>query len=313
MDPLSMLVIIAIASGAVDWCSGGMVRADIGGALRGATKGVWEYERTRSRNSRARRRDARSATWYGRTINALDDEVRGACRSSWTGLRDGAKSGHADWRANRWPNSPIRSGANRVVDRAKTLRTDDPSPPEDPANRGPEQANVDPKEPRTDPPNDPNPQVTGGEPVEADEELVLIPDPATSKPNPNEATGTTPNEDSTETRQPEKEGTKNMSDITNAPALIAFVNEMLKDRLEEVIATLRKKAEDVHLLPERAGIFAIGGEEDLSGGLDSAIDQVTTFIEMADAYVDRLYDEYSASIEAAEGKAASAHAPMQEG
>jgi hypothetical protein len=147
-----------------------------------------------------------------------------------------------------------------------------------------------------------------------------------------------PNDPNAPTQPTRTEGTA-MTDVNSAPAAIAAWEaiggrwESLQSRADSLQGewdSLKNEADTLHgeiaTLADGMGDFAIGGEADVAGSMSEVADALTSAKEQADnvvtglasakertgAYVDNLHLEYDASIEAAAGKVADAHAVMQE-
>lgn len=102
-----------------------------------------------------------------------------------------------------------------------------------------------------------------------------------------------------------------MSDATNAPAIIAAW-ESIANRFEAPGAEIKQIGADMAGLADSMGDFACGKEGDAVGGTQMALQALGQAYEGVQAEIQGLYDEFAASIEAAAGKGAVAHAPMQE-
>lgn len=289
MDPITALVVVALASAVVDWGSGGLLRAEVGGGARGAARGVWEYQRKQTRKARRKARKQRSKTWHGRIVNwAIDEIARSgrAVRKGWAAGRREARARRAARLAER--PAPIR----RAVDRAR--RRVEPATPDaqDGDTHTEDDAHV--AAPIT------TPDVT----PEADTA------PTSSPPTPTQPAPTAPAVTDGPGPTPLKE-THTVADISSAPAAIAAV-EAFNGPVENIRSGVDMLNRDLAGVLDNMGDFAIGGESDVIGAFAEAVNGLASASARLDAHIAAMHVEFDASIEAAATKAAAAHRQMQE-
>jgi hypothetical protein len=131
MDPLTFLALCALAAGAVgafDAASGGLVRAEIGGGVRGAGKYIHDAERARWGRARSKAREIRTATPNGRAVQDFLDRsgefaraLGSELRALGSGIAEGWRSGRVRAKAAREERMagqpwPIVRGGVRITD-----------------------------------------------------------------------------------------------------------------------------------------------------------------------------------------------------
>jgi hypothetical protein len=104
MDPLTFLALCALAAGAVgalDAASGGLVRAEIGGGVRGAGKYIHDAERARWGRARSKAREIRTATPNGRAVQDFLDRSGAFARALGSELATLGSGIVRGWRSGR--------------------------------------------------------------------------------------------------------------------------------------------------------------------------------------------------------------------
>jgi hypothetical protein len=278
MDPVTLLIIVMAVMAATDKATDGWI---VGGA-KGAGHNLWKTETARARKSRARRRKANQATAWGRLKNAVGEETLVFLGAVWAGWKAGIRAEQQRRRARREAKRERRQALidapnEEAVEADQTPNDDQTATPNEEAKPEAEA---------------PNAQVTPGS--------VDLNTPTTESSAVPNADGATP----------ERKDTPLVSDINSAPEAIAAWEALYKE-LEPIVDDAVAVAKRAVVTSDSMGDFAIGSEDDAASMVRSFGVTGQKALEEVAALLSALKAMYSASIEAADGKAAAAHKPMQ--
>jgi hypothetical protein len=298
--------VLLVAFLVTDGVSGGVLRDELIGGVSGAGRNVWETETKRARAARKARRKKNSGTRWGQFKNAIGEELITIAAAAGKGYAAGRRARHDKRKARKAERRQERAKEAEARKAALDSATTDP-------NAGPAQApNGGPNPAPNAPAPDPNAKPAPGAPSGPASQAAPPSGPNTGPPpQPNPAPSGLPlapltNEGSTATQG----STETVTDISTAPAAIAAW-EALHKKLEAISDDAQGVAQEAATLADSMGDFAVGAEEDTAAAVREFATQGIKALEAVEAEIEALKAEFSASIEAADGKAAAVHAPMR--
>jgi hypothetical protein len=335
---------------ASDAASGGRLGAASWGALKGAGQEMWKTETTRARSARAARRLRNSKTRLGRAKNTMGEEFLVFFGALGRGARNGARTGIDDL-YHRRREAAVRADAARQQATADAGRNMVPCPgcrgagcdwcagdgvvprwtvdPRDGVIPGPEQAEAVAGEnpcglcgARRGPNGiclnsdclerlsrcrryiDQKPPTRCGNPTDGGLFCTECDGALGLKPNLNEPPAAPAAGDSTPNGEP------TVADTNTAPEVIAAWEGIFR-QLETTTDELVALAPNVAQVADSMGDFSVGSENDASEAIARLSTGAQAALEEVERVIAELKREFGASIEAADGKKAAAHQPMQ--